>query len=187
MQGSARKDVVFGAAGVYPVTVPGPKWKSWLGRMTTFSSWGPTRDGRIKPDVVAAGAENNTRDGTLGDPDPRITSAVCTPAAGNCVSISNVPANQYGALRGTSMATPAVTGGIGLLMEHQAASGLAILDVALDSDSTKALLIHTATDLQAHFPPGGAFMNLGTCGGARTPAGPYRPSSLEWCRTDRTS
>ena len=30
MQGSARKDVVFGAAGVYPVTVPGPKWKSWF-------------------------------------------------------------------------------------------------------------------------------------------------------------
>ena len=30
MQGSARKDVVFGAAGVYPVTVPGPKWKSWI-------------------------------------------------------------------------------------------------------------------------------------------------------------
>ena len=29
MQGSARKDVVL-AAGVYPVTVPGPKWKSWL-------------------------------------------------------------------------------------------------------------------------------------------------------------
>ena len=30
MQGSARKDVVFGATGVYPVTVPGPKWKSWI-------------------------------------------------------------------------------------------------------------------------------------------------------------
>ena len=30
MQGSARKDVVFGAAGVCPVTVPGPKWKSWF-------------------------------------------------------------------------------------------------------------------------------------------------------------
>ena len=29
MQGSARKDVVFGAARVYTVTVPGPKWKSW--------------------------------------------------------------------------------------------------------------------------------------------------------------
>ena len=32
MQGSARKDVVFGAARVYTVTVPGPKWKSWLQR-----------------------------------------------------------------------------------------------------------------------------------------------------------
>ena len=29
MQGSARKDVVFGAARVYTFTVPGPKWKSW--------------------------------------------------------------------------------------------------------------------------------------------------------------
>ena len=33
MQGSARKDVVFGAARVYTVTVPGPKWKSWLRRI----------------------------------------------------------------------------------------------------------------------------------------------------------
>ena len=32
MQGSARKDVVFGAARGYTFTVPGPKWKSWLGR-----------------------------------------------------------------------------------------------------------------------------------------------------------
>ena len=31
MQGSARKDVVFGAARGYTFTVPGPKWKSWLG------------------------------------------------------------------------------------------------------------------------------------------------------------
>ena len=30
MQGSARKDVVFGAARVYTFTVPGPKWKSWV-------------------------------------------------------------------------------------------------------------------------------------------------------------
>ena len=30
MQGSARKDVVFGAARVYTFTVPGPKWKSWF-------------------------------------------------------------------------------------------------------------------------------------------------------------
>ena len=30
MQGSARKDVVFGAARVCTATVPGPKWKSWF-------------------------------------------------------------------------------------------------------------------------------------------------------------
>ena len=30
MQGSARKDVVFGAARVYTVAVQGPKWKSWF-------------------------------------------------------------------------------------------------------------------------------------------------------------
>ena len=29
MQGSARKDVVFGAARVYTVAVLGTKWKSW--------------------------------------------------------------------------------------------------------------------------------------------------------------
>ena len=37
MQGSARKDVVFGAARVYTFTVPGPKWKSWF--ETRFSKF----------------------------------------------------------------------------------------------------------------------------------------------------
>ena len=166
---SAKNTVVVGAINSGAPSVPGT-----LGRMTTFSSWGPTRDGRIKPDMVAAGAENNIVDSNFDPGDPGITSAVCT-LGGTCVSISNVPANQYGALSGTSMAAPAVTGGIGLLMEHQAASGLAISDVALDSDSTKALLIHTATDLQAHFPPGGAFMNLGTCGGVANACWPVPP------------
>ena len=32
MQGSARKDVVCGAARVYIVVLPGPKWKSWFRR-----------------------------------------------------------------------------------------------------------------------------------------------------------
>ena len=30
MQGPARKDVVLGAARVYTVALPGPKWKSWI-------------------------------------------------------------------------------------------------------------------------------------------------------------
>ncbi len=56
MQGSARKDVVFGAAGVYPVTVPGPKWKSWL--KSVFGSFivpeGPREKAEIELAVALA-------------------------------------------------------------------------------------------------------------------------------------
>ena len=44
MQGSARKDVVFGAARVYTFTVPGPKWKSWLEPLERLS-WAAQRRG----------------------------------------------------------------------------------------------------------------------------------------------
>ena len=40
VQGSARKDAVFGAARVYTFTVPGPKWKSWLS-LSTLGCGGP--------------------------------------------------------------------------------------------------------------------------------------------------
>jgi hypothetical protein len=168
---AAKNTLVVGA-----VNSGGPSAAASLGRMTTFSSWGPTRDGRIKPDIVTAGAENNTRDlnppsicGAPGapavplcDPDPTIGSTMCTDFA--CTSISNLAANQYAGLRGTSMAAPAATGAIGLVMQQQGISGLAAMDVPLDSDSTKAVLIHTATDLQSHVPVGGPFMTLGPCG-----------------------
>ncbi len=42
VHGSARKDVVFGAAQVYTVAVPEPKWKSRFGRQTREIS-GPGR------------------------------------------------------------------------------------------------------------------------------------------------
>jgi hypothetical protein len=63
------------------------------------------------------------------------------------------------------MATPSVTGGSALILEQQATTGLVSGDTPLDSDSMKALLIHTARDLQVHFPAaGGNFMNLQSCG-----------------------
>ena len=43
MQGSARKDVVFGAARMYTMAVPGPKRKSWLeGSVDVLHAYEPT-------------------------------------------------------------------------------------------------------------------------------------------------
>ncbi|HSG39385.1 MAG TPA: S8 family serine peptidase [Thermoanaerobaculia bacterium] len=96
------------------------------GTMTTFSSWGPTDDGRIKPDIVAAG------DNTLANPFGSIVS-----------TWSN---NGYAGIVGTSMAAPAVSGSIGLLLQRYRAVCPATGTDPLPS-TVKALLLHTARDL----------------------------------------
>ena len=60
------------------------------GTIATFSSRGPTTDGRIKPEIVAKGTNQ----------------------------FSTFPNNSYGSLQGTSMSTPVVTGIAGLLTEQ---------------------------------------------------------------------
>lgn len=165
---SAKDTLTVGAVNSGAPSVPAS-----LAQMTTFSSWGPTQDGRVKPEVVAAGAELDTRDnvalcGAFGaplppacNPDPQITSTNCVPNAGNCGTIGN----GYGPLSGTSMAAPAVTGGAALALQQQGVTGVVANDTPLDSDSLRALFVHTATDLSVHNPVGGAFMTLQGCGG----------------------
>lgn len=82
-----------------------------------FSSWGPTDDGRIKPDVVADGV------GVLS-----------TWASGN---------DQYSVQQGTSMATPGVSGSLLLLQEYysQLHGG-----AFMRSATLKGLTIHTADE-----------------------------------------
>ena len=94
--------------------------------MTPYSSWGPTDDGRIKPDVVA--------DGGIA-------------VYGQAIR-STIPGNSYGGLQGTSMAAPAVSGSIILLTEKFNST----FGRLPEPDTTKGVLIHTAEDLNRTGP-----------------------------------
>ncbi len=85
--------------------------------MTTFSGWGPTDDGRVKPDIAANGY--------------LLTSSLAS---------SNT---AYGAMSGTSMASPNASGSIGLLLQYQKALHGS---TKLRSATLKALVIHTANE-----------------------------------------
>lgn len=63
--------------------------------MASFSSWGPTDDGRVKPDLVGVGVN------VLSTLENQGTAQ-----------------NRYGTLQGTSMSSPNVAGGITLLRQH---------------------------------------------------------------------
>ncbi|MCH2146288.1 MAG: S8 family serine peptidase [Phycisphaerales bacterium] len=95
--------------------------------MTSFSSWGPTDDGRIKPDISAPGCEDGS--------DGGVTS--CSSSGG------------YTTMCGTSMACPTVTGLSALIMQDWRAQFPLAPDMR--SSTLKALLAHTAAD---HFNPG---------------------------------
>ena len=93
--------------------------------MTSFSSWGPSDDGRIKPDVSAPGCQSND--------DYGVTS---------CDSTSDT---AYTVMCGTSMACPTVTGIAALILQDWKTQ---FPGESLPRNSTlKILLAHNAADL----------------------------------------
>jgi subtilisin family serine protease len=68
----------------------GATLKDTTDTMTDFSSWGPTKDGRLKPDIVAPGQD----------------------------IVSTQPGGTYGPSSGTSMATPHISGITSLLIQR---------------------------------------------------------------------
>ncbi|MBC5994255.1 Ig-like domain-containing protein [Pontibacter cellulosilyticus] len=84
--------------------------------ISSFSSWGPTDDGRIKPDIVANGVA--------------LTSAY------------NTADNSYASLNGTSMAAPNASGTLNLLQEHYFNTTGGFMRAA----TLKGLAIHTADE-----------------------------------------
>jgi hypothetical protein len=85
--------------------------------MSSFSSWGPTDDGRIKPDLVADGVN--------------VTSSI---ASGN---------SNYQSLSGTSMASPNATGSLLLLQEYYAQLKAGSF---MRAATLKGIAIHTAEE-----------------------------------------
>ncbi|MHC4719435.1 MAG: S8 family serine peptidase, partial [Planctomycetota bacterium] len=89
-----------------------------LAAMASFSSWGPTDDGRIKPDIVANGI------------------GLYSPIASDDSS--------YASYSGTSMSAPSAAGAAMLLVDYY---GQLFPAQAMRASTIKALIIHTADDL----------------------------------------
>ncbi|WP_282786870.1 S8 family serine peptidase [Flavobacterium croceum] len=93
-------------------------------QMSSFSNYGPTDDGRIKPDISAKGVNTYS-----------------------CFSGSN---SAYNTISGTSMATPSITGLILLLQKHY--NNLHPTNY-MKSASVRGLLCHTAREAGSNDGP----------------------------------
>ena len=91
--------------------------------ITSFTSWGPSDDGRIKPDISAPGCQS-------GD-DGGVT--------------STFPGGGYGTYCGTSMASPTVTGIAALVLQEW--RNLHPGEPDLSNAGLKALLANSGADL----------------------------------------
>jgi len=110
------------ASAKNPILVGGANTND--GSQYAHSAWGPTGDGRVKPTITAGACQVG------GD--------------GGITSTDDNPVDTYTVMCGTSMATPAVTGGIALMLEHYrneyGTSG------NFWPSTAKAILIQTAVD-----------------------------------------
>jgi len=114
--GIAKNTVTVGAC----LKLQGPYFGPASVRIADFSSWGPTDDGRVKPDVVAPGVD----------------------------LYSSVPGG-YAEFSGTSMASPTVCGGLGLLQDQY----IQLHGQPMRSSMMRALVAQTAREAGANPGP----------------------------------
>jgi subtilisin family serine protease len=114
-QGNAKNVMTIGA--VSDAVQNGLRYLPFA-TMTSFSSWGPTDDGRIKPDIVANGTE--------------------------LFSTTDSSTASYDSLSGTSMSAPNASGSVVLLIQLY---DRLFPGQAMRASTLKALIIHTADDL----------------------------------------
>ncbi len=117
--GTAKNVLTVGAAeSMYTIPEKGSDVA-----LASFSSWGPTDDGRIKPDIVGIGTD--------------------------LLSTSNASTTSYTYLSGTSMASPQVSGSIFLLQQLYNRLNK---NTFMRSATLKGLVLHSALDLEAAGP-----------------------------------
>jgi Subtilase family len=100
--------------------------------MTSFSSWGPCDDGRLKPVISAPGCETGRVTGESFIYSSLSTSDTAYGGANWC---------------GTSMATPAVGGTVALLIQDWRARGFGGANARPLPALVKSMLVHSARDL----------------------------------------
>ncbi len=111
--GNAKNILTVGAVSGLPFGASDPSQI----QIAAFSSWGPTDDGRIKPDIVADGVQ--------------------------VTSTSDADTKSYAVLSGTSMSSPNVSGSLVLLQEYYAQLNNGSF---LRSSTLKGLVIETADE-----------------------------------------
>ena len=99
-------------------------------RVSKFSGLGPTWDGRIKPDIMANGDTKNI-------------------VAATNVGEGKIDGYNYDYFSGTSAAAPVVSGIVALMYQKfREKTGISLEKLSMRNSTTKALLIHSANDLE---------------------------------------
>lgn len=110
-------------------------------RMTSYSSWGPTQDGRVKPEVVAAGHHDGTN--LAGVTDMTVVDHLYWVAGRG--PIGDLDQFRYLRHAQTSAASAAVSGVYALILEAWRDKYPGRVDPL--PSSYKALVVHSARDL----------------------------------------
>src|SRR5690606_26022416 len=105
-----------------------------------FSAFGPTADGRIKPEIVAAGIRDEA-----GSRNPLGVDGSIQPGFNSSDPTNN---DLFYLQTGTSFSAPVVTGGLSLVLQrrHQIRPSWATNDWPIQASTLRALAVHTADE-----------------------------------------